>query len=78
MTTYTRHVVSNGDLWGLIQNHTHLEPSDSECLSYTRARRLGGMEERRKQAARRGQVRLTSATNVYSPERHEVNLAAPV
>lgn len=31
MTTYTRHVVSNGDLWGLIQNHTYLEPSDSEC-----------------------------------------------
>ena len=35
MTTYTRHAVSDGDLWGLIQNHTHLEPSDSVSVSAT-------------------------------------------
>ena len=33
MTTSTRHVVSDGGLWGLIQNRTCLEPSDSVRLS---------------------------------------------
>lgn len=28
ITTYARRVVSDGDLWGLIQNHSSLELSD--------------------------------------------------
>lgn len=48
-----------------------------ECLSYRRARRLGGIEERHKQAAHTGRVRLTSVTNVCWPEKHEDNLAGP-
>lgn len=36
ITTYTRYVVSDGDLWGLIQTRSGLELSDPVGISATR------------------------------------------